>query len=209
MKTSDIQTEDKIFEAATEIFQEKGYDGTRMHDIAQKAGINKALLHYYFRSKDALFEAVFRKLASKLFSKFTPILSPGLSLEEKLHFFFREHIEFLKENPRLPFFIINELNRKPERIQRLIRNIDFKLIYKTLSEQHRNEFEKYDITPDSLLQIMTSIAAISIFPFIGKKFFEVIMDKFNKNFDEYLEERKEFAPDFVLSALKNRRKTKK
>ena len=170
MKTSDIQTEDKIFEAATEIFQEKGYDGTRMHDIAQKAGTNKALLHYYFRSKDALFEAVFQKLASKLFSKFTPILSPELSLEEKLHFFFREHIEFLKENPRLPFFIINELNRKPERIQRLIRNIDFKLFYKTLSEQHGKEFEKYDITPDSLLQIMTSIAAISIFPFIGKNF---------------------------------------
>ncbi|HRR94032.1 MAG TPA: helix-turn-helix domain-containing protein, partial [Bacteroidales bacterium] len=56
-------TEEKIFEAATEVFQEKGFDGTRMQNIAQRAGINKALLHYYFRKKDALFDAVFQKLA--------------------------------------------------------------------------------------------------------------------------------------------------
>ncbi len=202
-------TEEKIFEAATEVFQEKGFDGTRMQNIAQKAGINKALLHYYFRKKDALFDAVFQKLAAKLFSKFAPILEPGLTLEEKLRFFFREHIEFLKENPRLPAFIINEINRKPERIQRIIRNLDFEHFYNVLAEQHRDEFEKYNITPESLPQIMTSIAAISIFPFVARNIFEVILGKFGMDFGKFLEDRKDFAPEFLLGALKYREKSKK
>jgi AcrR family transcriptional regulator len=66
MTNPDKQTEDKIFNAATLVFEEKGMDGARMQDIADKAGINKALLHYYFRTKDRLFEVVFQKLYLKV-----------------------------------------------------------------------------------------------------------------------------------------------
>ena len=69
MAGEDKQTEDKIFEAATIVFEEKGLAGARMQNIADRAGINKALLHYYFRTKDHLFEAVFTALAKKMFAK--------------------------------------------------------------------------------------------------------------------------------------------
>jgi TetR/AcrR family transcriptional regulator len=125
MTDKDKQTEERIFEAATIVFEEEGMTGARMQNIANRAGINKALLHYYFRTKDHLFDAVFTKLAKKMFMKFAPIFNENLSIEDKIRFFFREHIDFLKQNPRLPGFILNEINRNPQRIKKLLSNVDF------------------------------------------------------------------------------------
>ena len=124
MTENDKQTEEKIFDSATDVFTEKGMDGARMQDIANQAGINKALLHYYYRTKDHLFNAVFEKIAGQMFEKFAPVFDEKLSLEEKIRFFFREHITFLQKNPRLPAFLLNEINRNPERIKKLIQKID-------------------------------------------------------------------------------------
>ena len=125
MTENEKLTEEKIFEAATEVFVEKGMDGARMQDIANQAGINKALLHYYYRTKEKLFTAVFEMIARKIFKKFAPVFDENLSLEDKIRFFFKEHITFLQENPRLPGFILNEVNRHPERIKKLLASIDF------------------------------------------------------------------------------------
>jgi TetR/AcrR family transcriptional regulator len=114
MTDNDRQTEERIFESATEVFIEKGMDGARMQDIANHAGINKALLHYYYRTKDQLFNAVFEKIATKVFSKFAPVFDKDLTLEDKIRFFFREHISFLQQNPRLASFVLNEVNRNPK-----------------------------------------------------------------------------------------------
>lgn len=126
------QTEDRIFESATEVFIEKGMDGARMQDIANHAGINKALLHYYYRTKERLFEAVFEKMAKLIFSRFAPVLDENASLEDKIRFFFREHISFLQKNPRLPAFILNEINRNPARIRKLLRKFNINELWNTL-----------------------------------------------------------------------------
>jgi len=123
MTETDKQTEEKIFEAATDVFLEKGLDGSRMQDIATHAGINKSLLHYYYRTKDQLFNSVFEMIARKMLKKFAPVFDTNLTLEDKIRFFFREHITFLQENPRLPGFILNEINRNPERIKKILANI--------------------------------------------------------------------------------------
>jgi AcrR family transcriptional regulator len=201
MGESDKLTEERIFEAATIVFEEKGMDGARMQDIANKAGINKALLHYYFRTKDQLFDTVFQKLAGKIFAKFAPVFREDLTLEEKIRFFYREHITFMKENPRLPAFILNEINRKPARIKRILKNIDFNKLWAMLEEQHKDEFDKYNITRESIPQIMTSIAAISVFPFAARGILEGIFENLGVDFDKYIEERKEFAADFVIKAI--------
>jgi len=201
MPENDKQTEDKIFEAATLVFEEKGMDGARMQDIANKAGINKALLHYYFRTKDHLFDAVFQKLAGKLFAKFAPVFREDLTLEEKIRFFYREHITFMQENPRLPGFILNEINRNPARIRKFLKNIDFKKLWAMLAEQHKDELDKYNITKESIPQIMTSIAAISVFPFAARGILEGIFENLGVDFDSYIEERKEFAAEFVIKAI--------
>ena len=176
-------------------------DGARMQDIADRATINKALLHYYYRTKDKLFNAVFEKIAGKLFSKFAPVFSENLSLEEKIRFFFREHITFLQQNPRLPAFILNEINRNPARMRKILNNIDINKLWSVLEEQHHDELVRYNITKESIPQIMTTIAAISVFPFAARGLLEAIFEKMNITFDSYIEERKVFAADFVIKAL--------
>jgi AcrR family transcriptional regulator len=201
MAENDKQTEEKIFESATEVFIMKGMDGARMQDIANHAGINKALLHYYYRTKDHLFNAVFEKIAGQIFKKFAPVLDENLSLEEKIRFFFREHISFLQRNPRLPSFLLNELNRNPERIKKLIQSLDINKLWTTLEKQHKEELAEYNITRENIPQLMTSIAALSVFPFVAKAIISGFMEKLGYDFDEYIEVRKKYAGDFVIKAI--------
>ena len=207
MSENEKLTEEKIFEAATDVFVEKGLDGARMQDIADHAGINKALLHYYFRTKDKLFNAVFEMIAKKIFKKFAPVFDETLTLEEKIRFFFKEHISFLQANPRLPGFLLNEVNRNPARIKKLLDNIDFNNIWLQLYKQHKNELQKYNISQETLPQIMISMAAMSVFPFAARGILEGVLDKMGLDFNEYMEERKTFAADFVINALKKQQKS--
>jgi len=172
-----------------------------MQDIANHAGINKALLHYYYRTKDQLFNAVFEMIAKKMFKKFAPVFDENLTLEEKIRFFFKEHISFLQANPRLPGFLLNEINRHPERIKKLLNNVDFENIWLKLNEQHKEELKKYNITQATMPQLMISVAAISVFPFAARGILEGILEKIDVDFNVYIEERKEFAADFVIRAI--------
>jgi TetR/AcrR family transcriptional regulator len=202
MTDNDKQTEEKIFEAATDVFVEKGMDGARMQDIATHAGINKALLHYYYRTKDQLFNAVFEMIAGKILKRFAPVFDETLSLEEKIRFFYKEHIAFLQANPRLPGFLLNEVNRNPERIKNLLKNVDFDNIWLKLFQQHEEELKKFNITKASMPQLMISIASLSVFPFAARGILEGILEKTGHNFNDYMEERKEYAADFVINAIK-------
>ena len=201
MTENDKLTEEKIFEAATDVFVDKGMDGARMQDIASHAGINKALLHYYYRTKDQLFNAVFEMIAAKVLKKFAPVFDEKLSLEEKIRFFFKEHITFLQENPKLPAFVLNEINRNPARIKKLLKNVHFETLWQQLYEQHKSELGKYNITEATLPQIMVSIVALSVFPFAARGIIEGILDKVGVDFNDYIEQRKEFAADFVIKAI--------
>jgi TetR/AcrR family transcriptional regulator len=159
------------------------------------------LLHYYFRTKDQLFNKVFEKIAARMFAKFAPVFDENLSLEDKIRFFFKTHIAFLHDNPYLPGFILNEINRNPSRIKKLLSTVEFKKIWMMLYEQHKNELDKYNITEENLPQIMTTIAAISVFPFAAKGILEGVFQNMGIDFEKYIEERKEFAADFVIKAI--------
>jgi TetR/AcrR family transcriptional regulator len=201
MTENDKLTEEKIFEAATDVFVDKGMDGARMQDIASHAGINKALLHYYYRTKDQLFNAVFEMIAAKVLKKFAPVFDEKLSLEEKIRFFFKEHITFLQENPKLPAFVLNEINRNPARIKKLLKNVHFETLWQQLYEQHKSELHKYNITEATLPQLMVSIVALSVFPFAARGIIEGILEKVGVDFNDYIDQRKEFAADFVIKAI--------
>src|SRR3954454_20198668 len=109
----DQSTEERILAAAQKVFLAKGMDGARMQDIADEAGINKALLHYYFRSKDKLFEQIFLDVASALLPRIFAILESDRGLFEKIENFCDEYISQLIETPYVPIFILNEINRQP------------------------------------------------------------------------------------------------
>ena len=201
MTENDKLTEERIFEAATDVFLDKGMDGARMQDIASYAGINKALLHYYFRTKDQLFNAVFEMITRKILKKFAPVFDENLSLEAKIRFFFKEHIAFLQQNPKLPGFILNEINRNPARVKILLKNIHFEKLWEKLYEQHKAELENYNLTEHTMPQLLVSIAAISVFPFAAKGLIEGLLEKVDLDFTKFIEERKEFAAEFVIKAI--------
>ncbi len=201
MTEDDKQTEEKIFDAATDVFIEKGKDGARMQDIADRAGINKSLLHYYYRTKDHLFNAVYEMIAAQMFKEFAPVFDENLSLEEKIRFFLKAHISFMQKNPGLPSFILNEIHRNPQRIRKLIQSLDINKLWTTLESQHKEELKRYNITKEDLPQFITTIVGMSVFPFAAKPIIASIIEKTDYSFDNYIEERKEYAADFIIKAI--------
>src|SRR6478672_1184281 len=110
----DLTTEEKILTAARQVFLSRGMDGARMQDIADEAGINKALLHYYFRSKDQLFERIFLEVANSFLPRVFAVLDSDATLFEKIEQFCKEYISQVITTPYVPIFILNEINRQPQ-----------------------------------------------------------------------------------------------
>lgn len=207
-KEADNQTREKIFKAASDIFEEKGYDGARMQEIADRAGINKALLHYYFRTKEKLFEAVFQVLLKKMFEKIISIFMEDISLKEKIRKFFSEHIEILIKNPKLPIFLLNEISHNPDLMQGIHGNLPFDQIRGAVFQKHAKELKGYGIKKDDMPQLMMTIVSLSVFPFAARDVISMMIPEIgdNKKFIGFMRDRKEFAADFVIAALKNRKK---
>src|SRR5688572_19795294 len=111
----DLSTEEKIKEAAKKVFLKKGYAATRTRDIAEEAGINLALLNYYFRSKEKLFDLIMLEKLEKFFGVIAPVLNnTGASLEQKIILVSSNYIDLLIANPELPLFILSEVRHNPD-----------------------------------------------------------------------------------------------
>src|ERR1035437_4948443 len=114
IETKSVNTEDLILLAAKRVFLRDGFAGARMQDISDEAGINKALLHYYYRSKEKLFQAVFVSIMQQVMLDLNDIFISDLHLFDKIKLYFHKHISFMQQNPYVPGFIISELNRNPQ-----------------------------------------------------------------------------------------------
>ena len=202
------QTQSKIFDAATEVFEEKGYTGARMQEIADRAGINKALLHYYFRTKDQLFMAVFHVLLKKMFDKIIYIFMEEATFKEKMRRFLDEHIEFLIRNPRLPLFLLNEISHNPALAEGLKETLQYSHLRDLIYERHSKELKGYGIKKNDMPQLMVTIVGMSVFPVAARDMISIMMPQMNdsRKFNAFMQERKDFASGFVMTALKNRKK---
>ena len=207
-KETDNQTRDRIFKAASDIFEEKGYDGARMQEIADRAGINKALLHYYFRTKELLFAAVFRVLLRKMFEQIFSIFMEDISFKDKIRKFFDQHIEILIKNPRLPIFLLNEISHNPGLVEGIHGTLPLDQLRSTVFQMHAKEMKGYGIKKDDMPQLIMTIVSLSVFPFAARDVIRMMIPEVadNKKFIAFMRERKEFAADFVITALKNRKK---
>src|SRR5688500_13463012 len=115
----DGDTEQRILEAARVVFVRRGTAGARMQEIAAEAGVNQALLHYYFRSKERLAEAVFRQVAGRILPTVFEILGSDLAIEEKVERVVSLYLEAFTRSPFLPGYILSELHHHPERAKQL------------------------------------------------------------------------------------------
>lgn len=200
-KHKDNQTEDHILKAAQVIFQTKGMDGARMQEIADKAKINKAMLHYYYRSKQLLFEAVFNKAFSLLAPELNNILNDDSSIEDKIKNFTDNYIRFMMKHPYLPGFIIQELNRNPKFIEKLKSNVSFPNITK-FKTQVKNDIENGTIIPISAEQLFINILSLNVFPFVASPLIKALVNIDDKTYEALLEARKKDVSDFIINAIK-------
>jgi TetR/AcrR family transcriptional regulator len=198
---NDKSTEQKILEAAKQVFMEKGIDGARMQDIADKAGINKALLHYYFRSKEKLFEMIFMEEARKFMPKVTSIMVSELTLFEKVEKFVGEYIDTLLQNPLLPIFILNEINRNPkEAIKKIFGNQ--RPPVEKVDEHIAKLVKKGEIKPIKGFELMVNMVSMCIFPFLARPMVQWVTKTTDDEFVKLMELRKKTVVKFVLDSIK-------
>jgi len=202
-KAKDKNTEGIILEAAKKIFQSKGMDGARMQSIADEAGINKALLHYYFRSKQLLFEAVFNQSFSMLAPQLKIILNDDSSIEDKIRSFTSSYTSFMIKHPYLPNFIIQELNRNENFILKLKENRSFPNLDKFKARVDK-EIEQKILKPIDADQLFVNILALNIFPFLGKPLIKAFTEKDEKTYEDFVEVRKTEVANFIINSIKSR-----
>jgi AcrR family transcriptional regulator len=173
-KVLDERAADRIKEAAKEIFLAKGYDGATMQVIADLAGVNKAQLHYYFRSKDSLFMMVFREeFQAFLQTKIGILRDEKLGLREKLELWIDAQGAFLSAQPQLPLFIVTEINRNPGLIQGLMSEMKLQLLSGLLGNLGRDPSLKDAAV--TLEDLMTMMVSLLVFPLIAAPLFQLLL----------------------------------
>lgn len=197
-------TEALILQAAEREFLEKGYSGAKTTAIAQAAGVTHAMLHYYFRTKEKLFEKIVADKMDKLKRViFGVIGNPDLPLRERLKQGVEQHFDFIAENPHLPRFIFNELHEHPERIDQVknsIASIAAKAIT-TLQNEIDRKAASGECRPVDARMLMLDIASLNLFPFIAAPLISSSFGKLFEGRDEFLEMRKKENVRTVLEKL--------
>ena len=201
-KKKDAGAEEKILAAARNVFMTQGMAGARMQDIADKAGINKALLHYYFRDKNKLFEMVFLAEAQKFFPRINSIFNSDIPLFEKIENFVNEYIDEMQENPYMPWFVLNEINRDPYQFLYKIWGKDNLQKPGKFLEQIEQEIKAGKIKRISPMHLLMNMISMTIFPFVGKPMFVRNLRLTESQFTEIMEQRKKEIPKFIIDSIK-------
>ncbi|HEV7779800.1 MAG TPA: TetR/AcrR family transcriptional regulator [Chitinophagaceae bacterium] len=202
VKKKDTGAEQRILDAARKVFMRKGMSGARMQDIADEAGINKALVHYYFRDKDKLFETIFMDEAQKFFPRINMIFQSDMPLFAKIERFVTEYINEMQQNPFLPWFVMNEINRDPDKFLSKVWDEENQPKPAKFLEQIEAEVKKGTIKKISPMHLLMNMISMTIFPFIGRPLFTRKLHLTDRQFIEVMEQRKKEIPRFIIDAIK-------
>jgi TetR/AcrR family transcriptional regulator len=197
----DLNTEEKILAAARAVFMEKGMDGARMQDIADRAGINKALLHYYFRNKDKLFEMIFQDAMGRFMPRLADVIIADVDFFVKIEKMVSMYMDMLAQNPYLPQFVLNEVNRQPEAFLEGLWGdrrppID---VFIALLER---EMKKGTIKKMNPRQLVLNIVSMCIFPFAAKPMVQWILNLDEAEFNKLMQQRKKEVATFIIDSIR-------
>jgi hypothetical protein len=189
-------TEEKILLAAKEIFVRKGFDAVRMEEIAHEAGVNKSALHYYFRSKEKLFEAVFDEVILKFISEIGCIWIQDIQLPQKIEGFVSNYIDLLSKNPHIPLFVLYELNRKPERAIELVNEFRSKCSINKLTAEKQQNRDFKDVN------LIITLLSLCTLPFICRPFIcKVLFNNNTAGYNNFLHEMKKEVSDLIIQSF--------
>lgn len=205
MKKSDNQnTEQLILEVAEKLFLEKGFSLTSTTEIARVVGCNQALIHYYYRSKERLFTAIFEKKLLLFISELTEYTREKVPFEEKIKILVERHFDMLKKNPHLPFFILTELLYNNDRLTILIESLKNTQpgIYRILQSDLDNEISKGTIRKTTLADLMITIVSMNVMLFVGSPIIKVAIAENEKDYNDFIEHRRKENVRIILLSLK-------
>jgi len=205
----DADSETRILDAAHAVFVRRGTAGARMAEIAREAGVNHALVHYYFRSKQRLAEAVFRRAASQLFPAMLAVFASELSIEEKVRRIVSAQVDMLLENRYLPAYLLAELNHYPERAELLLSSIAGATpdvvrprLFGKLAEQLEAAVREGTLRPISPQAFVLNLVSMVVYPFAARPFVMAVMGLDDARFTAMMQQRKTELPEFFLAALR-------
>lgn len=203
MKPKD--TEAEILKAAEQEFMLRGFDGAKTASIARAAGVTHAMLHYYFRTKEQLFERILTdKMNLMGRSVLTAFGNPELPLLERLKDGISQHFDFLVENPDLPRFIINEVFSRPERYEIMRRGVS--RIIDKLMQSVQQELDSMaaqgEIVPIDVRMLMLDVVSLNIFPFITYPMIKPLLGDIAADRERFFEQRKAENIEVIMRRIK-------
>ena len=197
--------EQQILAAAEQEFLTRGYDGARTTSIAQAAGVTHAMLHYYFRTKEQLFERIVdEKFETMSHSMFAIMGDPSLPIVERIKGGIEAHFDFVAQNPLLPRFVINEITSRPERYDVLYKRVGAIIdnVYRGLQSEINRSAERGEIERVDIKMLFISIMSLNIFTFLAYPFMEPLMGELMVNRERFLAERKAENIETILRRIK-------
>lgn len=207
--TASPDTRDRILDAAQLEFQRSGTAGTRTQEIADQAGVNKALLHYYFSTKDELAQAVFRRAAKRLIPPVMGELASENPLETKVRRVVQLYLDLLTEAPELPIYVLSEMHFHPERIEQFIESVVGMdpaslgaQVLSALGRQIKDAVDAGNMRPILPEHFLINLLSLCVFPFVARPMFGMLMGGGPERFASLVEERRETLADFFLGALR-------
>jgi AcrR family transcriptional regulator len=200
---ADRETRERILDAAHTVFTRKGTAGSRTQEIAAEAGVNKALVHYYFGTKAALADAIFERALGTLMPRIFGILAdPGRSIEEKVPAIVREQIDFQSARPYFAGYMVSELHAQPERIARLMTRQGGRIPLDVLRRQLREGAKAGKIRRISAEQFVANMMGLLIFPFAIRPALCELLSLDATRWRAFIEERRRLLPDFFMAGLR-------
>jgi len=193
-------TENQIFEAALKVFHKKGLAGARMQEIADEAGINKSMLHYYFRSKEQLFSQIFLQSFKRFIGGILPLLNADNTWEEKIPEIMGHYANVMQNNPHLAGFVISELRQNAGAFGDILKQNA--LLNSVFFKQLQEAIQKKEIRNVHPVQIWVSVISSIIFPYIAEPMVKVTLDLQGDNWDMFITNRKKIAADMIINYLK-------
>jgi AcrR family transcriptional regulator len=205
----DADTESRILDAAHAVFMRRGTAGARMTEIAREARVNHALVHYYFRTKQRLAEAVFRRAIAQFFPVMIGVLASDAPIEEKVRRVATAQIDMLLQNRDLPAYLIAELNHDPERAEQLVSsmagtspsNLRTRL-FGTLGKQLEQGARDGTLKPITPQAFVLNLVSLVVYPFAARPLVIAIMGQDEATFIAMMQRRKTELPEFFLAALR-------
>jgi TetR/AcrR family transcriptional regulator len=196
-----IDTELRIKQAAKQVFLRRGLDGARMQDIADEAGVDKALVHYYFRSKDKLFALVFDEIAGSFLGRIGQVLTADVPFADKIRLLIQQDASMPEEFPLVAHFIITELNQSRSQTERQRTVKPLYDAHQLFVKQVEQEINAHTIRPLDPTQLFITLISVSLFPLVAQSLLQIILGLDRDGYRVMLLERGDGLADFINRAI--------